>query len=153
MLFGSNKLTPLLAANLPIILDKLSLLDLEEHIDEVIQNIYHRKYEEQRENRGISDWSVQQVIIWIRQLRFLHSDVDNVCNTLSTECVDGTCLMSLSETDWTKYLSLNFEYFFLIRIIIQGWKQGPSDWVYDPHDSATPIGNELDSCTPYQDIA
>lgn len=143
MLFGSAKQTPLLAANLPIILDKLSLLDLEEHIDEVIQNIYHENYEQLRRNGGISDWNVHQVITWIRKLKFLHSDVTSVCDTLVAECVDGSCLMSLSEADWTQSLHLNFTHYFLIRLIIQGWKQGRSDWTYSPQNTATPIGKAI----------
>jgi len=140
MLFGSVKQTPSRAANLPMILDKLALLDLEEHIDEVIQNIYHEKYEELRQNCGIMDWNIHQVIAWVRNLNFLHSDVESICNTLMAECIDGACLMSLSEADWTKSLNLKFTYFFLIRVIIQGWKQGPSDWTYIPREATTPIG-------------
>lgn len=140
MLSASVKQIPAHAENLPIILDKLSLLDLEEHIDEVIQNIYHEKYEELRQNFGISDWNVHQVIAWMRSLKFLRSDAESVCNTLKAECIDGACLMSLSEADWTKSLNLKFTYYFLIRVIIQGWKQGHSDWTYFPRDPATPIG-------------
>ena len=140
MLFGSVRQTPAHTVNLPVILDKLSLLDLEEHIDEVIQNIYHEKYEELRKSCGISDWNVHQVIAWIRSLKFLRSDAESVCDTFKAECIDGACLMSLSEADWTKYLNLKFTYFFLIRVIIQGWKQGPSDWTYFPREATTPIG-------------
>ena len=131
--------SPKFAVELPVILDKLCMFDLEEHIDEVIHQIYHEDFDHNRYNRGVSDWGVQETVRWMQSLKFLGEESEDICNTLRKECIDGNCLMTLSEHDWVHTLKLNVVHFILVRIIMQGWKMGPSDWVVG-HAGDTPIG-------------
>lgn len=135
-------------AHLSMILDKLSLYNLEEHIDEVIQNIYHEKFEHVRKDRGIMSWKVVDVINWINSLRFIGCKAQAITEKLELECIDGYCMMTLTELDWIHTLRLDYSDFYLIRVIIQGWKLGGSDWFYSPSETSIPFGkNSFKLCS------
>lgn len=133
--------SPNFTKELSVILDKLCMFDLEEHVDEVVCHIYHADFELNRFNRGITGWNVQETIQWMRSLKFLGQESEVICNTLRKECIDGNCLTNISEHDWIHTLKLNPMHYILIRIILQGWKKGFSDWVFTP-SANTPIGKE-----------
>lgn len=135
-------------ANVSIILDKLSVYNLEENIDEIVQNIYHDgKYRVGLPNT-VGDWSVNDVVDWCRQLEFLGADMQKVTDKLRSECVDGYGLLSLTEKDWVTSLQLDYAYYYLIRIIIQGWKFGSHECLYLQKDAIRPLGNAFQYVTP-----
>lgn len=152
MLTESCFLTPNLAAELPVLLDKLCMFDLEEHIDEVIYHIYHIDFEHNRYTRGTSDWSVLETVRWMQSLKFLGQESEDICSTLRRECIDGNCLMALTEHDWVYTLHLNPVPYILIRIIMQGWKMGPSDWEFSGSSFDTPIGMSAPHVTPHNSL-
>lgn len=127
-------------ANVTMILDQLSVYNLEENIDEIIRNIYHDGGHNIEVAIPVSEWSVPDVARWFNQLRFLGDDKKNVTDTLSRECIDGYCLLLLTELDWVTSLRLAYEYYYLLRIIIQGWNAGPQELLYSQKDAHVPLG-------------
>ncbi len=135
-------------ANVSMILDKLSLYNLEENVDEIISNIYHDGLYRIGSANCVPDWTVNEVISWFKQLHFLGPDAQKVTDILRKECVDGYCLMSLTEKDWVSSFQLNYAYYYLIRLIIQGWKSGSSEWLFSQKDAKVPLGMPVPSkCT------
>jgi hypothetical protein len=123
------------------ILEKLSLFHLEQHIDEVISNTYSAKFAPVRHNKGVSDWKVEDVLAWIKQLKMLQEDVSNIAEVFTREFIDGYTLMTLTEDDWINTLKLRHETYFLLQIIIQEWQFGNIEHSFVP--SNTPLGIQI----------
>jgi hypothetical protein len=106
-----------------VILDRLSLLDLEDHLEEVVRNVCLENSWRDGDTVDVANWSVNTVCSWIKQLQLgSKHDSSEIARTLELGCVDGYTLVHLSENDWVEELKLKFSVYHIIRTIMHGWK-------------------------------
>lgn len=100
-----------------VMVDKLSMLDLEEHIDTIIMQIVRPT-----ENVAIELWTVDEVYNWVRKIDIGDEALmQRVAEILRDECVDGYTVMVVTEKEWTEHLCLDHRILQVIKIILQGW--------------------------------
>jgi len=102
-----------------IVLDTLSLFNLEQYIDEVVASVCNKNFAESFER-----WTVHDAVRWIGGLSFVADfhEMNIVKSIFTSECVNGYCLTHLTESEWTETLQLDISLYHLIKIIVQGWK-------------------------------
>jgi len=127
--------------------EKLALYDLEEHLDEIVHNIWSDNFAEVFAARGISHWKVQDVKRWVLSLKFLGEiNGQKIAQRLEEECIDGVVLPHIYEYGWSERLGFDYKTFYLLDLIFQGWALGDRSFKLPiatntaaaPHNTTTP---------------
>lgn len=106
------------------VMETLARYDLEEHIDEVLLNIFGQEYEENRRNRGISHWSMIALTKWLLSLKFLGSDANKLADAIEKECIDGETFEVVFLQRWNDCLDVAPCKRFLLSFILKFWRSG-----------------------------
>ncbi len=120
--------------------EKLAVYDLEEHMEEIVHNIWGDEFSEVLAASCCKEWSVMDVKIWILSLKFLGGKRVEIAQNFHDECIDGVSLPLVFEYGWSERLGLNFESSYMMELIFQGWALGNKTFKI-AHELEKPIGN------------
>ncbi len=122
--------------------EKLAKYNLEEHLEELVENIWGERYKKTFQLGGVKGWSSSDVTAWVLSLKFLGEDSQLIAQKLEEECIDGGTLASIRGYMWTDRLKLSFPSFYMMELIFRGWALGSRTFKLDSVRSK-PIGGFL----------
>lgn len=104
---------------------KLQKYNLEAYLEEMAGTIWGAAFRDVRKAKGIGHWAPHEVGQWLRQLTCL-SESEWIATLIVNECIDGGVFMEITESEWIEELHLSSLDYFLIHLIIEGWKHDRS---------------------------
>jgi hypothetical protein len=105
------------------IAQQLAQNGLENHLDEVVNNIHDPKFKDMYESKKpMHGWSVEDLIAWIMTLKFLQPHNERIAKAFERECINGIALDQIDDKMWVEVLGLDIVHHVLLRMIIDGWK-------------------------------
>ncbi len=123
--------------------EKLALFNLEEHMDEIVQNIWGNKFSDAFLSGNTKSWDVEKVARWVGGLQFLGEKRASIAVKLREECIDGELLPKLSEYQWIEKLGIDFLSYYMMELIFHGWALGNRQFQIPTNLGTVPLGQLL----------